>query len=175
MMVLICSLTSYPYRNVLFWQRKWPGYVLHHVSAIPGERYWKSRCRTHFISTYSEDATISCPIFDVDADSWEVSFEVLTTELAAQVAFGENVRLYFSKEGRKNHKSCYRRTKINKSALCHVYVCFEWYVLLLGIIQGVFGLLCDTRYVLLLANTAVPKSLFWWYVQHILKLISQLL
>ena len=80
-----------------------------------------------------------------------MSFEVLTTKLAVRVVFGEKVRLYFSKERRKHHDSCYRRAKINKSALCHVHVCFEWYVLLLGIIQGVFGLLCDTRYVLLLA------------------------
>ena len=78
-----------------------------------------------------------------------MSFEVLTTKLAARVAFGEKVRLYFSKERRKNHDSCYRRVKINKSALCHVYVCFEWYVLLLG--NTAFLDCCDTRYVLLLA------------------------
>ena len=33
------------------------------------------------------------------------------------MAFGEKVRLYFSKERRNNHESCYRRAKINKSAV----------------------------------------------------------
>ena len=46
-----------------------------------------------------------------------MSFEVLTTKLAARVAFGEKVRLYFSKERRNNHEGCYRRAKINKSAV----------------------------------------------------------
>ena len=44
-------------------------------------------------------------------------FEALTTKMAGRVAFGEKVRLYFSKEKRKNHGSCYRRKKIDKSAL----------------------------------------------------------
>ena len=41
-------------------------------------------------------------------------FEVLKTEMAGRVTFSEKVRFYFSKERRKNHRSCHRRAKINK-------------------------------------------------------------
>ena len=93
--------------KVLFLQGKWPGCVHHHVSAIPGGRCLMRRCITHIIRRHCRGVLPPRSSSPFWANWPSVVFEVLTMEMAGRVAFGEKVRLYFSKERRKNNRSCY--------------------------------------------------------------------